>query len=95
MRIKAVLRDSDILEMAPGSKERVLAVAEKNLDRPVNWRSMLKVMGLEEDDRTKMLDILERSTLHIFLGEVMEQCVIFLTKKDSPKKLDVPCFRWQ
>ena len=95
MRIKAVLRDSDILEMPPGSKERVLAVVEKNLDRPVNWKSMLKVMGLEEEDRTKMLDILEKSFIHIFLAEAMEQDVIFLSKKDSPKGLDVPFFKWQ
>jgi hypothetical protein len=95
MRIKAVLRDSDILEMPLGSKERVLAVVEKNLDRPVNWKSMLKVMGLEEEDRTKMLDILEKSSIHIFLAEAMEQDVIFLSKKDSPKGLDVPFFKWQ
>jgi len=81
--------------MVPGSKERVLAVVEKNFDRPVNWRSLLKVMGLEEDDRTEMLNILERSSLHIFLAEVMEQNVIFLSKKDSPKDLDVPFFKWQ
>jgi hypothetical protein len=56
---------------------------------------MLKVMGLEEEDRTKMLDILEKSSIHIFLAEAMEQDVIFLSKKDSPKGLDVPFFKWQ
>ncbi|TFG12338.1 hypothetical protein EU537_09800 [Candidatus Thorarchaeota archaeon] len=95
MRIKAVLRDANILKMTPGSRKRVLAIVEKNLDRPVNWRSMLKVMGLEGEDRTKMLEILKEHPIHIFLAEVMEQNVIFLSKEEKPNELNVPYFKWQ
>ena len=85
MRIKAVLRDSDILHMEAGSKERVLAGAKKNMDRAINWPSLLKVMGLSFENRLTMLEILADTKIHIWLMTDAEQHIIFLTHgKDSP-----------
>ena len=84
MRIKAVLRDGDILKLEAGSKERILAAAKKNSDRIVNLPSLLKVMGLNFEDRGIMLDALKDSKIHIWLLNDAQQHLIYLsTKKES------------
>lgn len=83
MRIKAVLRDTDILQMPPRSKERVVAAAKKNIDRVVNLPSLLKVMGLSFDERTVMLDALKESKLHVWLLHDNQQHLIFMSEKDE------------
>jgi len=94
MRIKAVLRDTDILQLEAGSKERILAAAKKNSDRVINWPSLLKVMGLVFEDRTKMLDCLVDSNLRIWLLTDGDQHLIFLTAgKDFPP--DNVGYQWQ
>jgi len=92
MRIKAVLRDSDILGMQPGSKERVLAAAMKNLDRLVNLGSLLKVMGLPSDGRLALLEILEGTKLHIWLAIDSQQHVILISESDT---IDLEGYKWQ
>ncbi|MGY5873565.1 MAG: hypothetical protein RTV72_15055 [Candidatus Thorarchaeota archaeon] len=94
MRIKAVLRDTDILQLEAGSKERILAAAKKNADRVINWPSLLKVMGLVFEDRTKMLDSLAESKLKIWLLTEGGQHLIFLTTgKDLPQ--EDAGYQWQ
>ena len=94
MRIKAVLRDTDILQLEAGSKERILAAAKKNSDRVINWPSLLKVMGLVYEDRTKMLDSLVDSKLKIWLFTDGSQDLIFLTAgKELPQ--DNAGYQWQ
>ena len=94
MRIKAVLRDTDILQLEAGSKERILAAAKKNADRVINWTSLLKVMGLVLEERTKMLDILAGSKVKIWLITDSDQHLIFLTEgKEGPPEL--AGYRWQ
>jgi hypothetical protein len=94
MRIKAVLRDTDILQLEAGSKERILAAARKNSDRVVNWPSLLKVMGLVYEDRTRMLDNLADSKLKIWLLTDGSQDLIFLTAgKELPP--DNAGYQWQ
>lgn len=78
MRIKAVLRDKEILQMEAGSRERVIAAAKKNNDRVVNLPSLLKVMGLTFDDRCMMLEILKDSGLRIWLLADANQHLIYL-----------------
>ncbi len=96
MRIKAVLRDSDILAMTPGSKERIIATARKNVDRFVNWRSLLKVMGLKFEHRLKMLDELKEQPLHIWLAKDADQHVIYLSEKDRiTTDEDICAYMWQ
>lgn len=80
MRIKAVLRDSEILKMEAASDGRILAAAKKNVDRPISWSSLLKVMGLTYDDRTRMLDSLKHSGIHIWLVKDGQQDLIFLSE---------------
>jgi hypothetical protein len=92
MRIKAVLRDSDILEMQPGSKERILATAKKNLDRLVNTGSLLKVMGLPANGRLVLLEILESAELHIWLAIDSDQHVILISDSES---VDLDGYKWQ
>ena len=81
MRIKAVFRDAEILKMEEGSKERIMAVAEKNLGRVVNLPKLLKVMGLEFDKRCFMLGTLNDSKLHIWLLNDSEQHLIYMNEE--------------
>ena len=92
MRIKAVLRDGDILKLEVGSKERILAAAMKNSDRIVNLPSLLKVMGLTFEDRGIMLDALKDPKIHIWLLNDAQQHLIYIShKKDS----EVGGYNWQ
>jgi hypothetical protein len=94
MRIKAVLRDTDILQLEAGSKERILAAATKNADRVINWQSLLKVMGLSFVERTKMLDNLQDSKLSIWLLTDGSQDLIFLSEgNESPP--EETGYKWQ
>ncbi|MFW9909248.1 MAG: hypothetical protein ACFFEF_11795 [Candidatus Thorarchaeota archaeon] len=95
MRIKAVLRDEEILGLESGSKERMLAVAMKNLDRMVSQSSLLKVMGLDSNQRIRMLQELEGSNIHIWLGKESQQDIIYLTKVEFPQEFDSIGYQWQ
>ncbi|NHJ13530.1 MAG: hypothetical protein EAX95_07620 [Candidatus Thorarchaeota archaeon] len=92
MRIRAVLRDAEILAMKPGSKERILATAMKNLDRLVNIGSLLKVMGLSAEDRILLLQILEKTELNIWLLKDNEQHLIFLSES---VRNDLEGYKWK
>lgn len=94
MRIKAVLRDQEILQMTPGSKERVIAAAKKNIERIISWSSLLKVMGFTTDNRTDMLELLSDSKMHIWLMREGDQHLIFLTEEETG--IDDECaYQWQ
>ncbi|MHA2379113.1 MAG: hypothetical protein ACXADO_10430 [Candidatus Thorarchaeota archaeon] len=95
MRIRAVLRDSDILAMEAGSRERVLATARKNLDRVVNLGSLLRVMGLGPEARIEMLQTLGSTDLHIWLFQDGDQDVVFMTENESPDGANSLGYRWQ
>ncbi|MFW9793263.1 MAG: hypothetical protein ACFFEE_03085 [Candidatus Thorarchaeota archaeon] len=92
MRIKAVFRDSEILKMKAGSKERVIAAAEKNKGRVVNLPSLLKVMGLILDERCKMLEALKYSNLQIWLFTQANQHLIFIGEKRDE---EFEGYQWQ
>ena len=83
MRIKAVLRNTDILQMDPGSKARIIAAARKNLERVVNLPSFLKVMGLSFEERCIMLDALKDSKIHVWLLNDSQQHLIYLSEKNE------------
>jgi len=95
MRIKAVLRDNQILGMAPGSQERIFATATKNLDRIVSQSSLLKVMGLKSDDRIEMLQVLKSSKIHIWLVNDAQQDVIYLSNENLPSDIEMAGYKWQ
>ncbi len=85
MRIKAVLRDSEILQMDAGSRARVLAGAKKNINRIINWPSLLKVMGLSFEDRLTMMEILADTKIHVWLMRDSDQHLIFMSEgKETP-----------
>jgi hypothetical protein len=93
MRIKAVLRDTDILNMNIGSKDRVLAVARKNMDRLINLGSLLKVMGLDLNDRCFMLETLRDTRLHIWFSNEGNQHLVYLSQnKDAEEAVG---YQWQ
>jgi len=92
MRIKAVLRDSEILQMEAGSKERINAAAKKNIDRVVNLPSLLKVMGLTPEDRCKMLEQLKDSGIKIWLLTDSNQHLIFIGNKSVE---EFAGYQWQ
>jgi hypothetical protein len=93
MRIKAVLRDTNILQMELGSEKRVLAAAKKNEDRVISWSSLLKVMGLTFSERLRMLEMLRDSKLHIWLINDADQHLVFLTNtNETPVET---AYRWQ
>ena len=94
MRIKAVLRDSDILKMETSSAERIKACAMKNLDRIVSWSSLLKVMGLSFEERTKMLEVLSTVKIHLWLGVIGDQHVIFLSENQQ-EEFEFETYQWQ
>ncbi len=95
MRIKAVLRDKDILSMEPGTAMRIKAAAQKNKDRLVNLNSLLKIMGLGNDDRIKMLEALQTESIHIWLAVEANQHVVFLNDGDLPDDVTIPMYQWQ
>ncbi|MHA1948680.1 MAG: hypothetical protein ACXAAO_11175 [Candidatus Thorarchaeota archaeon] len=92
MRIKAVLRDTDILQMEPGSKTRIIAAATKNIDRVVNLPSLMKVMGLSSENRCVLLAALEDSKYHVWLLIEAQQHLIFISEKNES---DVGGYKWQ
>jgi len=92
MRIKAVLRDTEILQMESGSKERVLAAAKKNIDRVVNLPSLLKVMGLDFDGRPVMLEALKNSKIHVWLMNDAQQHLILMSEKNE---IENQGYQWQ
>ena len=95
MRVKAVLRDAEILRLPVGSAERVRAAVEKNYDRVVNLSSLLKVMGLRPEDRMKMLELLERSDIHIWLARDGDQHLIYLSKKGISEDEEFVGYQWK
>ena len=92
MRIKAVLRDAQILAMEPKSKERILATARKNLNRLVNLGSLLKVMGLSSEDRIALLEVLDETDLNVWLLTDNEQHLIFLSESEQN---ELPGYKWK
>jgi hypothetical protein len=92
MRIKAVFRDTEILKMEEGSKERIMAVVKKNLDRVVNLPKLLKVMGFEFDKRCVMLGTLKDSKFHVWLLNDSEQHLIYISER---KENDPGGYMWQ
>ena len=92
MRVKAVLRDTEILQMEVGSKARVIAAARKNIDRIVNLPSFLKVMGLSFEDRCVMLNGLKDSKIHVWLLNDAQQHLIYLSEKAQS---EVSGYNWQ
>ncbi len=95
MRIKAVLRDSEILGLEPGTIERIVTTAMKNIDRVISLSSLMKVMGLGFTERTKMLDALSNQNLHIWLAKDAQQDIVFLTKEKIPEELETMGYQWQ
>ena len=92
MRVKAVLRDTEILQMEAGSKARVIAAAKKNIDRVVNLLSLLKVMGLSFGERCVMLDALKDSKIHVWLLNDAQQHLIYIGEKNE---LEEQGYHWQ
>ena len=78
--------------MEAGSKERIIAAAVKNIDRVVNLPSLLKVMGLDFDDRPIMLEALKDSKIHVWLLNDAQQHLIFMSKKNE---FDNEGYQWQ
>ncbi|RDE13019.1 MAG: hypothetical protein C4K49_09035 [Candidatus Thorarchaeota archaeon] len=95
MRIKAVLRDDKILHMPPGSAERIRATAEKNYDRLVNLGSLLKVMGLGDEDRIKMLQSFSGERIHIWLAKESDQHLVCFSKNVTLQEEDFVGYQWQ
>ncbi|MHA1907027.1 MAG: hypothetical protein ACW98Y_07020 [Candidatus Thorarchaeota archaeon] len=95
MRIKAVLRDSDILALEPGTNERVVITAMKNVDRVVSLTSLMKVMGLKFEERPKMLEVLSNQNVRIWLAKDSQQDIIFLTKGKIPEDFESIGYQWQ
>ena len=95
MRIKAVLRDSEILQLEPASNARIVAAAKKNADRLISFQSLLKIMGLDFDERTKMLDAVAKEKLHIWLAIDSEQHVIYISSEGLPEEMTIPSYQWQ
>jgi hypothetical protein len=92
MRIKAVLRDSEILKLEAGSKERILAAVKKNSDRIISLPSLLKVMGLTNDDRTIMLEAIKNTKIHVWLLNDAQQHLIYISVNN---KSEFGGYNWQ
>ena len=95
MRIKAVLRDTEILQMEAGSKVRILAALNKNVDRLVSLSSLLKVMGLDFNERVKMLEALSDTGLHTWFANDADQHLIFTSRAALPEDMDICTYQWQ
>lgn len=93
MRIKAVLRDTDILNMQSGSKDRIIAAARKNFDRLVNLGSLLKIMGLNLEERGLLLEALKGTSIHIWLSNDGDQHLIFFSEDKNAE--EAMGYQWQ
>jgi hypothetical protein len=93
MRIKAVLRDSEILNMELGSSGRVLATVRKNADRLINLSSLMKVAGLGFDERCKMLEILKGANMHIWFSNDGDQHLVFFSENENAE--EAIGYQWQ
>ncbi|MGY5855635.1 MAG: hypothetical protein RTS72_03490 [Candidatus Thorarchaeota archaeon] len=87
-----MLRDTEILQMEAGSKARVIAAVKKNIDRTVNLPSLLKVMGLDLDGRSIMLEALKDSKIHVWLINDAQQHLIFMSEKNE---FENEGYQWQ
>ncbi len=92
MRIKAVLRDTEIMQMEAGSNTRIIAAAMKNIDSVVNLPSLLRVMGLDFEDRPVMLEALKDSKIHVWLLTEAQQHLIFMSEKNES---EYQGYQWQ
>jgi len=95
MRIKAVLRDGEILNLNPGSSERIVASAMKNVDRVISFTSLLKVMGLKFEDRIKMLEVLANQKVHIWIAKDSQQDIIYFFNGKLPEEFESNGYQWQ
>ncbi|MFW9887022.1 MAG: hypothetical protein ACFFER_02495 [Candidatus Thorarchaeota archaeon] len=95
LRIKAVLRDGEILKMEPASKARIVTTARKNIDRIVSLNSLLKVMGLNAENRIELLQALKDSKLHIWLFQDSQQDLIFLSRNVNIPDYGFRGYKWQ
>ncbi len=95
MRIKAVLRNGEILQQQPGSRERIIAVAKKNIDRVINLTSLLKVMGLGPDQRVEMLQALTDQEFHIWLAKDAQQDIIYFFNGKLPQEYESMGYQWK
>jgi hypothetical protein len=95
MRIKAVLRDTEILQMEAGSDVRILAIIKKNVDRLVSLSSLLKVMGLDFNERVKMLEVLSDTGLHVWFANDAGQHLIFTSRAALPEDMNICTYQWQ
>ncbi len=95
MRIKAVLRDTEILQMEAGSKVRILAALKKNIDRLVNLSSLLKVMGLAFNERVQMLEALADTEFHVWFANDADQDLILTSRAALPADMDICTYQWQ
>ena len=95
MRIKAVLRDTEILHMEAGSKVRILAAINKNAGRLVSLSSLLKVMGPDFSQRAKTLEALSETGLHTWFANDADQHLIFTSRAALPEDMDICTYQWQ
>jgi hypothetical protein len=93
MRIKAVLRDTDILNMEVGSKGRIFAAVRKNIDRLINFGSLLKVMGLSFEDRCTMLETLKDTNIHIWFSNDGDQHLVYFSENKNAE--ESVGYQWQ
>lgn len=78
--------------MEAGTMSRIIATAKKNIDRVVNLPSLMKVMGLSDDERCIMLDALKESKVHVWLLIDSQQHLIFISEKNES---DFDGYKWQ
>ena len=90
-----MLRDTEILQMETGSKVRILAAINKNVDRLVSLTSLLKVMGLDLTERGKMLEVLSDTRLHAWFANDANQHLIFTSRAALPEDMDICTYQWQ
>jgi hypothetical protein len=81
--------------MEPASKARIIATAQKNLDRIVTLNSLLKVMGLTPNNRIELLQALEDSRFHIWLFQDPQQDLIFLSESENIPDYGFRGYKWQ
>lgn len=96
MRTKTVLRDKKILRMEAGSTKRIRATAQKNVGRLVDMGKLLRIMGLDRENRLDMLEGLWETEYHIWLCYDGHQHLVYLSENESrPEDLTIDAYPWQ
>lgn len=81
--------------MEEGSEKRIMATVSKNLDRAVNISTLLRVMGMDAEQRVDLLETLGEKPYHIWLANQGNQHIVYISEAEKPQDEEILGYMWQ